>query len=269
MAVDHDFDDVLQFIEDELGFSTSHYNPSYLDRRISARIRRRSGADDYREYLGILEEDEAEHEALLDSLSINVTSFYRNPEMWERLRPILRELTEDQRTVRVWSAPCSDGREPYSVAMLAIDDRETNKDRLSILGTDISTDALTAARTGEYETTRTTDIESELELLDDYSAYVDQDDNQFTVKREVRSMVEFDRHDLINDDPPGSFDLVMSRNLLIYIAPEYKEPIVDTLVQSLRPEGYLVTGMTETLPPSYRSTFEAVDKSSRIHRKVE
>lgn len=268
MATDRSFDDLLAYIEDELGFSTSHYNRSYLDRRITARIRRRSEADDYRDYLGVLRDDHGEHEALLDSLSINVTSFYRNPEMWERLRPILRELTGEQRSVRVWSAPCSDGREPYSVAMLAMDDPETDHDRLSILGTDISRDALTAARAAEYETTRTTDIESELEVLEDYSAYIEQQDNQFTVREPVREMVTFERHDLINDDPPGSFDVVMSRNLLIYIAPEYKDPIVDTLAGSLPADGYLVTGMTETLPPSYRSTFEAVDKSSRIHRKI-
>ena len=261
--------DLLEFIEAELNFSTSFYNDSYLERRISARIRRREEAEDYSDYLGLLQRDDDEHEALLDSLSINVTSFFRNPEMWEQLRPILRELSATNRKVRVWSAPCSDGREPYSLAMLAIDDDEIDHSRLSILGTDISQDALDAARQGEYETTRTTDIEDELAPLGGHEPYLDRDGNRFTVNQRVKTLVNFERHDLINDDPPGEFELVLSRNLLIYIAAEFKEPIFETLTAALRPEGYLIIGMTETLPSDYRSRYEAVEKSARIHRKVD
>ncbi|MFB6086877.1 MAG: protein-glutamate O-methyltransferase CheR [Haloarculaceae archaeon] len=258
---------VLEYIEDELSFAASYYNEAYLDRRVTARLRR-TDAETYREYLRVLRDDEDEQEELLNSLSINVTSFFRNPEMWERLRPVLRDLTDEHRTVRLWSAPCSDGREPYSLAMLALDDPEIDARRIEITATDISDRALDIAREGVYETTQTTDIDEELELLDDYSPYVEQDDDCFRVRESVREMVSFRRHDLIRDEPLGGFELVMCRNLLIYISTEYKEPILETLDGALVDRGYLVIGMTETLSPTYKSRYESVDKESRIHRRL-
>ncbi|MFW5950213.1 MAG: CheR family methyltransferase, partial [archaeon] len=111
------FESLLQYIGSELAFESDFYNDAYLDRRITARIRR-TDTGDYRTYKRLLEREPEEREALLDSLSINVTGFFRNPDAWEGLRPVLRELTANQRRVRAWSAPCADGREPYSLAML-------------------------------------------------------------------------------------------------------------------------------------------------------
>ncbi|MFB6077199.1 MAG: CheR family methyltransferase, partial [Candidatus Nanohaloarchaea archaeon] len=101
--------------------------------------------------------------------------FFRNPEAWEALAPVLRELTEENRTVRIWSAPCADGREPYSVAMLAMDD-DVRHHRVEVLGTDINPDILEVARRGTYETSQTTDIEEELAPLSDYRRYIERYD---------------------------------------------------------------------------------------------
>ncbi|MDX1747520.1 MAG: CheR family methyltransferase, partial [Halobacteriales archaeon] len=122
------FGQLLEYIEASLEFSTSMYNDAYLDRRISARMRR-NDIDDYRDYHRHLEADGEEQQALLDALSVNVTSFFRNPDVWEALRPVLRELTAAGRT-KVWSAACSDGREAYSLAMLAHDDPQVRADRI-------------------------------------------------------------------------------------------------------------------------------------------
>ena len=263
-----DFDDLLEYVEDELGFATSHYNDSYLDRRFSARMRR-TGSETYAEYLDHLTADDAEGGELLDALSINVTSFYRNPEMWEALRSVLRTVSAERRRIRLWSAACSDGREPYSLAMLAIDDPEVDESRVSITGTDISEQALDSARTGVYQSTRTTDIAEELSPLSNYEAYIQRSDDRFEIDPSVKRLVDFRRHDLIRDEPIGEFDLVMCRNLFIYIDPEYKEPILSTLDSSLADAGYLVIGMAETLPPDYRENFEPVVHRSRIHRRAD
>ena len=266
-AEERKFNALLEYIGREMDFESGFYNDAYLDRRITARMRR-TGHDDYRSYRKLLERDESEREELLDSLSINVTGFFRNPKAWEKLRLVLRELTSSHRSVRVWSAPCADGREPYSVAMLALDDPEINARRVDVLGTDINADILEVAREAVYETSQTTDIAEELEPLSDYSVYLDREENRFEIRESVREMVSFEQHDLIRGDPKRNFDLVLCRNLLIYIDAAYKTPIFRTIRGSLREGGYLMIGMTETLPTDCRDEFEPVYKQQRIYRRT-
>jgi chemotaxis protein methyltransferase CheR len=256
---------VVRHIQDEVDFEPEYYNEAYLNRRISARMRRQD-VEEYDDYLSVLQNDPSEKESLMDSLTINVTNFFRNGKMWEELRPVLQELTENNRSVKAWSAPCADGREPYSMYMLAIDDRKIDESRLSVLGTDISDEALESARKGMYNTTRTTDIGEELSLLDHPERYVDVEDNEFTVKPEIRRQIDFERHDLVQDGPKRNYDLIFCRNLLIYIDSEYKLPVFDTLTDSLNEGGYLVVGMTETVPQEIRGDFEPVSKRCRIYK---
>jgi chemotaxis protein methyltransferase CheR len=261
------FHDLLEYIERQLDFESGFYNNAYLDRRITARMRRQD-TDDYGDYHRILKGDAEEQDALLDSLSINVTGFFRNPEAWESLRPVLRDLTENKRRVKIWSAPCADGREPYSLGMLAKDDPEVNAHRIEILGTDINSDILEVARAGEYETSQTTDIEEELEPLDNYHRYIEREKSTFRMKETVREMIEFERHDLIRGEAKRNFDLVLCRNLLIYIDTDYKVPIFETITGSLRDDGYLMIGMTETLPTEFRNTYDPIEKQHRIYQKA-
>lgn len=263
---DRAFRSLLGFIESEMDFESGFYNEAYLDRRISARMRR-VDLDDYRAYKRRLERDEDERKELLDSLSINVTGFFRNPEAWESLRDVLRNLTSVNRNVQIWSAPCADGREPYSLAMLALDDGGVDETAIDILGTDINADILRTAREGRYETSKTTDIESELEPLDDYDPYIERDGDAFRVRDSVKDMVTFEQHDLIRGEAKRDLDLVLCRNLLIYIDADYKQPIFETITGSLRDRGYLMIGMTETLPHSFRDVYDPVEKKHRIYRK--
>ena len=266
MASETPFDGVLRQIDDSVPFEPGHYNESYLDRRITARMRRR-GTDSHEEYQRLLRDDAEEREALMDSLTINVTGFFRNPEMWEVLREVLVDLTDEKRRVRIWSAPSADGREPYSLAMLARDDRRIDESRIEILGTDISEEALTNARAGVYHTTRTTDIAEELEPLSNPDRYVEKEETEFRVRDAVRRMVEFDTHDLIRDGSRGPFDVVLCRNLLIYIDVDHKGALFDTLEASLTDGGVLVVGMTESIPPSRSDRYDPVDKRRRVFRR--
>jgi chemotaxis protein methyltransferase CheR len=261
------FQRLLDHLERQLDFESSYYNESYLDRRISARMRRRN-IESYDAYLDLVRSDPDEPTALLDSLSINVTSFYRNPAAWEPIREVLREETGGRGRTTVWSAPCSDGREPYSVAMLALDDDEVSTRRLDILGTDINADVLERAREGVYHTTKTRDVAEELDPLDDVETYVDRDGDQFAVRDDVKELVTFEQHDLIVDEPRRNVDLVLCRNLLIYINTESKRAVVDTVLSSLRDGGHLVIGMTETLPRESRPQVETVDKRRRVYRRT-
>lgn len=268
MSDDPTFDRLLAYVEDELGFATSYYDDSYLDRRVSSRMRR-SNTDTYEAYHDLLREDDEECDALLDAFSVNVTSFFRNPEVWEEIRPVLRELTANNRRVRLWSAACSDGREPYSLSMLALDDPEIEESRIEITATDIDREILAAARQGVYKSTRTTDIGEQLAPLSNYERFIDREGDQFAVTDDVKERVSFQRHDLINGDPKSNFDLVICRNLFIYIDTEHKLPILQTVTRSLRDEGYLIIGKTETLPESLKPTFESIERRLRIYRQTD
>jgi len=265
---DEAFDRLLRYVEDELDFATSYYDDAYLDRRVSSRMRR-TDRDGYAAYHDLLREDGNEREALLDAFSVNVTSFFRNPEVWAEVRSVLRTLSADNRRIRLWSAACSDGREPYSLAMLALDDPDVDDSKIEITATDIDREILAAAREGVYQSTRTTDIGEQLAPLDEYERYVEPDEGRFEVADPVKELVSFERHDLINGDPKSDFDFVVCRNLFIYIDAEHKLPILETVSKSLREGGYLVIGKTETLPEQLKPAFEPVARRLRIYRKTD
>ena len=264
-ASDAAFERLLAYIERDLDFQTSSYNDAYLDRRISARMRR-SDTDGYEDYKRLLCEDETEQRALLDALSVNVTSFFRNPKVWEALRDVLVRLS-GKGTIRVWSAACSDGREAYSLAMLARDEPAVDADALEIVATDIKPSIVRAARRGEYRGSETNDLADELVPIGDYARFIERDGDEFRVSEQIRDVVSFRTHDLIREEPPGTFDLVLCRNLFIYIDSSAKEAVFETLRSALTPGGYLTIGMTETIPLASRAQFEPVEKRLRIYRR--
>jgi len=259
-----DFARVRRFLAEELDFESDYYDDAYLGRRVDARIRR-TDADSYAAYLRLLRRDAAEREAVLDSLAVNVTGFFRNPGVWEGIRDVLSDCGDRGRT-RVWSAPCSDGRESYSLAMCALEAGLGT--RVSVLGTDIDRGALENARQGVYRSTRTKSIEEELEPIRDLDAYVERTDDGVRVTDRVRRRVSFERHDLLRDDPKRGFDLVCCRNFLIYIDAEYKRAVIENVAAAVEAGGYVVLGKTERMPGACLDEFEKVDASARIYRRT-
>jgi chemotaxis protein methyltransferase CheR len=261
------FEAVTEYVEDELEFATSHYNDSYLQRRIKSRMRR-TGSDGYPDYLSLLQEDDAEGDELLAALSINVTGFFRNPEVWDGVRDVLRRLTGDKPAVRVWSAACADGREPYSLAMLCLDDPGIDEDAVAIQGTDINREALERAERGLYESNHTSDLDEQLGYLDHYPSYVEREDERFQVADDVKDLVTFSEHDIIRDPISARYELVLCRNLFIYIDSEFKAPVVDSVTSALVDGGYLVIGKAETIPRDAADNFRVVDSKKRIYERA-
>jgi chemotaxis protein methyltransferase CheR len=260
------FDQLLRYIDADLGFSTAAYNRDYLGRRVGARLRR-TDTDDYATYHRLLQRDPDERAALLDALSVNVTSFYRNPEVWSVVRDALRTLTvETTGTVRVWSAACSDGREAYSVAMLALSDPQVDDRRLEIVGTDIKESILEAARNGVYHAADGGGLAGQLEGFGFTDDYVEWSEDRLVVGPEAKRLVTFRRHDLLREPPLSGVDLLLCRNFLIYVDGGARDDLFAAFARALRPGGYLVLGMTETLPASARDAFETVEGRKRFYR---
>lgn len=244
---------LLKYVKEDLGFGA--YKESYLARRLHARMVRR-GIESEEKYMEILKTDNQELLELKDALSINVTSFFRNPEVWGALKDILPR----NKTIQAWSAACSEGKEPYSIAILC---EEIGVD-VKITATDVDDDALYKARQGIYR------IEGKKEFTDidlNFARYFDSNGNEIRVKPHLKRKINFINNNLVKDSPPAkNFDLVMCRNFLIYVEPEHKPIVAKNIADSLVAGGLLVLGKTETLP--IQNLFEPIDRVNKIFRRI-
>lgn len=257
-------------ISDDRGFRCASYKEKCLQRRIAVRMRAR-GVQTYRDYADLLDSDVTEYDRLLDALTINVTKLFRNwdvyasmaenvvPALWRRETP----------SIQVWSAGCSSGEEPYSLAVLFHRYAATNGmlaqiGRVRVLGTDIDRQSLAAAERGEFAEGDFADTPDELRAR--YFA----PEPPFTVSRAIREMVTFARRDLLTDPWPssGSLDLIVCRNVMIYFDRESQERLFDLFHEALAPHGFLVLGKVETLLGRARSRFLPVDARERIFRRL-
>jgi chemotaxis protein methyltransferase CheR len=258
-----------QKISRERGFGCSSYKEKCLRRRIAVRMRAR-GVHTYDEYARLLDQDAAEYEKLLDALTINVTKLFRNWETYEAVSrlvvPPLWALPE--KSIRVWSAGCSSGEEPYSIAALFLNHAQAigeaaRASRVAVLGTDIDRASLEAARRGSYEQAAFADTPEELRRRYFTAGW------PATVVPELRSLVSFERRDLLAEPPPpGGHHLVVCRNVVIYFDRPTQEALFERFHAALLPGGYLVLGKVETLLGRARTLFAPVDSRERIFRRL-
>jgi chemotaxis protein methyltransferase CheR len=186
---------------------------------------------------------------LLDEVTIKETSFLRDRQQleaidWRRLAHAAREA--GHATVRVWSAGCATGEEPYTLAMLACEAFAPADPPVRILGTDVSERALLRARAGRYRHRAIRGLESALR-----DAYFRPEGAELVVGERLRRLVAFRRHNVVSDPTPplgeSPFDLILCRNLLIYFASDTVETVLSSLDRSLRPQGVLVLGAADAL----------------------
>lgn len=236
-----DYEPFVAFLRRHVGLDLDQYKRRQMERRIRAFAQRRD-ITDLRAYAEVLRSDPDETNGLLDRITINVSQLFRNPEQWVRLeRDIVPDLAATGGgRIRAWSAGCSFGAEAFSLAATV---RHAVADtRLEIRASDIDRRILAAAGRGEFsaDDART----APAELLERY--FERRADGGWTAGRELLRAVEFHREDLLATTPrPGSFDLVLCRNVVIYFTPEAREDVHARLARSLRPGGYLVIGSTE------------------------
>jgi chemotaxis protein methyltransferase CheR len=255
-------------IASDRGFGCASYKDKCLRRRIAVRMRAR-GVHTYAEYARVLDTDQAEYDKLLDALTINVTKLFRNWETYTVLReqvvPALWALPDP--ILNVWSAGCSSGEEPYSLATLFYEHAERlgvaaqAERRVRVLGSDIDARSLEAAERGTFEESDFSETPPELRRR--YFAPA----APFTIVPEVRRMVRFERRDLLAEAaPPGPHHLICCRNVLIYFDRETQERLFQKYRDALAPNGFLVLGKVETLLGAARTRFAAVDGRERIFR---
>jgi two-component system, chemotaxis family, CheB/CheR fusion protein len=263
---DEELEELLIFLRDARGFDFTGYKRSSLGRRIRKRMADVS-VRSYADYRDRLETNADEFSALFNTILINVTSFFRDPDAWTFIqREVLPEIIADtgpEDEIRVWSAGCSSGEEAYSLAIMfaeALGIEET-LNRVKIYGTDIDDEALRDARTGLYTAKVLEPLAQELR-----DKYFEQNGAQFSFRPDLRRRVIFGRHDITRDAPISRLDMLICRNTLMYFNVEAQTQIVDRFHFALRENGYLFLGKAEMLLND-AERFEVVSMRQRVFRR--
>ena len=267
-AADDGFRALAEKITRESEFRCTSYKDKCVRRRIAVRMRAR-GTATYEQYAGLLDSDREEYRELLDALTVNVTRFFRNPTTYAAIAAhVIPDLWKRGRPIDVWSAGCASGEEAFSLAALFHEHALSLGDgslmgRVSVVGSDIDRGSLEAANHAVYLHGSFTDTSAE--LLDRLFPVLGA---ARTVIPALRAVARFEHRDLLRDPPPhNAFDLVVCRNVIIYLDRESQETLLDSLLESLRPGGYLVMGHVETLFGRARRQLVPVDVRERIFRK--
>ncbi|MFQ6055760.1 MAG: CheR family methyltransferase [Methanosarcinales archaeon] len=196
-----------------------------------------------------------EYEKLLKSLTINVTEFFRNPEVFKAFeKKVIPELASRKGYIRIWSVGCATGEEPYSIAMLFQKNKIKN---FKIYATDIDKNSLEEAMKGEYTKLPNNDMKQFFTCMN----------GSYKVKDEIKYRVKFARHDVLSDKPYKNMDVIFCRNMVIYLKTEAKKKLYMDFYDLLNKSGYLVLGKTELLLGEARDRFQVVDNVERIYQK--
>ncbi|MGI5240930.1 CheR family methyltransferase [Dactylosporangium sp. CA-139066] len=263
-----DFEALLVYLKEARGFDFTGYKRSSLTRRVGRRMAQLPVAD-HAEYLDYLQVHPDEFTALFNTILINVTGFFRDPDAWAALaRTVLPALLAEQaeRTgpLRVWSAGCASGEEAYSLAMIMADalGPERFRDRVKIYATDVDEEALVTARQGVYTAAELQHVAPER-----VERYFERGDGRYTFRKDLRRSIVFGRNDLVQDAPIGRIDLLVCRNTLMYFNAETQARIVSRLHFALAPHGALFLGKAEMLL-RHGALFTPVDLPQRIFRRA-
>ena len=251
------------------GFTVEAYKEKCVRRRIAVRMRA-CGVHTYQDYQTLLERTPAEYELLRDALTINVTRFFRNAETWNLLRRDLVPLLSAAPAGRLsaWSAGCSSGEEPYTLAALVADhlDRSGRSDELerwTIDATDVDRASLDRAQTGRYRSEVLSEMPAEL-----VQAYFEPLGAEYRVVERLRRRVHVRRLDLSREPPARrTYQLILCRNVAIYFDRPMQERIFQTFAAALAPGGFLVLGKVESLFGPARDLLQLIDPRERIYRR--
>ena len=242
----------------EYNIDLSAYKSNQLHRRILS-LMSRVDVHSVEEYIALLKKDPLQKQKFLDFITINVTEFFRNPEIFDELsKKIASELPYNS-GLKIWSAACSIGAEPYSLAMIV--DNLNSRANHKIIATDIDNTILQKARIGEFVYSEIKNVPNQ--LLD---KYFEVSNDKYKINSKIKRIVEFKKHDLILENYESNFDLVVCRNVVIYFNQDVKEKIYKKIGVSLKKGGLLFVGATESIYNYKEYGFEKT--STFIYKKI-
>jgi two-component system CheB/CheR fusion protein len=260
---------IVILLRDQSGHDFSMYKKSTLMRRIERR-KGIHGIENIEIYVDFLQKNPKEVELLFNELLIGVTSFFRDPEVWEKLKseifPEYIKTLPDNYVLRAWVTACSTGEEAYSLAILfkeVVNEMRNNRGlSLQIFASDLDIHAIKKARKGLFSNNIVADVSAE-RINHNFRSEV----AGFHVNTDIREMVVFAPHDLIKDPPFTKLDILTCRNMLIYMEPPLQKKLMALFNYSLNPGGIMLLGMSETLGQE-NTSFEVIDSTLKIFKKT-
>ncbi|OZU90112.1 chemotaxis protein CheR [Virgibacillus indicus] len=227
-------------IKHKIGIDLNLYKEAQMKRRITS-LRNKRGFGDFSSYYKALNKEDTLLKEFIDRLTINVSEFYRNPKRWEVLKNnVFPLLLENKKKITLWSAACSTGEEPYSLAIMAKE--YFPQYDIKILATDIDRNALDAAKRGIYPAQALKEVPQ-----DSKKKYFTEKNGLYTVNQILKQQISFKKHNLLADRYPQDVDLIICRNVLIYFTDEAKELIYRRFSNTLNDNGVLFVGSTEQI----------------------
>jgi chemotaxis protein methyltransferase CheR len=258
------FEKLKRVLHESTDINFECYRESYLKRRLKLRLTA-TKAKTYSDYIRYLQANPDEFNLLVNDLTINYTKFFRDPDVFSFLKEtILPELFFSKRWVRIWSAGCATGEEPYSLAILVHEMlKQQMKDcRVSIYASDLDRTALAKAKNGEYDSRVVKGVEKRL-----LNRYFDFDNELYRVKDFVKQLVHFEEQDLMTPPLRRNLDLILCRNVTIYFSREIQHKIYMNFYDSLRSGGYFITGKTELVKGEASRKLVYINPQCRVYKK--
>lgn len=247
-----DYEQFIEGIKKKTGIDLALYKEAQMKRRLTSLYEKR-GYRNFVEFLHALEKDRDLMNEFLDRMTINVSEFYRNAKRWEVLQnKIFPKLLQSNKRLKIWSAACSTGEEPYSIAMVL--SHHVPLSQIQVLATDIDENVIQKAKLGLYPERSLAEVPSEVK-----NKYFINEAPFYKVKDEIKRTVIFKKHNLLKDPYESNLDLIVCRNVMIYFTEEAKDQIYDNFSKSLRPGGVLFVGSTEQIFNPSRYGFEVED----------
>lgn len=247
-----DFELFKQRVYQKTGIDLNSYKERQMYRRLETLVKAHQ-CRSFLEYFDLIERDGSKMKEFLDRITINVSEFFRNPNRWEVLeKKILPKILSETPQAKIWSAACSSGEEPYTVAMILAETAPCHREK--IWATDIDAKILAKAKEGVYNDRAVVSVPP-LYL----NKYFTKGPDGFRVIPEIKSRVAFQHHDLLKGNFPPNFDLIICRNVMIYFTEEAKDFLYREFHKALRPGGVLFVGSTEQILSAQKIGFKAID----------
>lgn len=233
------FQQFIQEVSTLLGMDFSSYKQQRIERRTLSYLRR-AEIKDYQELITGLKKNNSLRENFINHVTINTSEFFRNPNSFTFLQEkVFPTLIQEKTPLKIWSAACSDGCEPYTLTLI-LHHLRLPPTKYSILATDIDTDIISRAQQGTYPEKALRNVPPNL-----LREYFQQKNHDYTLEKKVRDTIDFKQHNLLKDPFARHFDLILCRNFFIYLERATKEKVITKFVSSLRKGGILFLGNTE------------------------
>ncbi|HYO55882.1 CheR family methyltransferase, partial [Archangium sp.] len=263
---DSELEAILEKVRQMRNFDFRNYKRATLQRRIERRMAA-TGCRTRADYLALLDSDPGEVNVLISSMLIKLTTFFRDKEVWTTLETVIQELMKQRQPaeeLRIWSAGCATGEEAYSIAIAAAEALGPGHPgpELKVFGTDVDESAIAFARRGVYSAKQLENCSKER-----LARWFVPSGGGYAVRKEIRRTVVFGVNNLVSDAPVSRIDIILCRNVFIYLDAELQKRVLARFHFALRPHGVLVLGRSELIPFAAR-LFEPIDFSLRIYRKT-